>query len=224
MGKNIGLKESVDAFAERLKKMKIRVKLISALFTSIAAVTMSVAVSASDITASSDAANDNEEYNIRIEGSDHIIQTAAISITKDEMTESTGYRTIEPGMFDEGLKNIEDAYIIDLKWNELKIENNSAPEPDIKCSFTVDVETVAINAFINNTYEADKDVVIVIAQYNDMGRSVNVTYKRITVPGNTITPKQYTVRADEVSEDKDSVCGFVWEDFESIKPLSKLTE
>lgn len=123
-----------------------------------------------------------------------------------------------------GLANIENAYIIDLKWDELKIENEPAPEPDIKCNFTVDEKNVEINAFINNTYAEDKDVIVVIAQYNDKGKTVNVTYKKITVPGNTITPEQYTVRADEVSEDKSSVLGFVWEGFGSIRPIEKLTE
>ena len=195
--------------------MEDPMKKASAFIASIAfAATMSVTVSASSVTAQFDKEADNGKAELN-----------------EEVTPAqTGQPAIVPNLFDESLANIKDAYIINLHWNDLSIVNGSTPEPtetpapDVKCKFILDEETAEINAFINNTYEEDKDVVVVIAQYNDKGKVVNTTFKKITVPGQTITPKQYTVKADCIPESKSSIMGFVWEDFESMKPIARLIE
>ena len=177
--------------------MKDPVKKLTAFITSVAvAATMSVAASSSAV--------------------------AECGMETGNVSEFDVEPAISRGVFDEWLADMEAAYVTDLVWNDLIIVSDSTP--DMKCSFTVDEDAAEINVLISNTFEEDKTAVIVLAQYNGMGKLINTVYKEITVPGKTAVPMQYTVKADCIPEGGSSIMGFVWSDFESMRPIAKLTE
>ena len=95
------------------------------------------------------------------------------------------------------------------------------PLADISCDIAVDELNAKVNIYISNTFDDDKNVVIAVAQYDDAGVLVNIKLEEVIVPANTILPEEYEIKADQVSDKKQTIKGFVWDGTTSMKPIRR---
>ena len=128
-----------------------------------------------------------------------------------------------PPVYEEWLLGIEDHRIVVFDWSggevmtEVTPEPSATPVPDISCSVDLNTETAEASIRIMNTFNEDKHIDVYIAQYDERGALIGIKPEKIDVPAMTVIPAEYTVRADEIKENKKYIKVFVWEGMTPVR-------
>ena len=107
---------------------------------------------------------------------------------------------------------------------EIRFPDPTPAEPDIRCRVEINASEAEATAYVINTFDEDKGVLIIFAQYDALGRLIDVKTEEVVVPSGTVSPKAYTVKADSVAEGVDHMGCYVWDGLNSMTPITELED